>query len=122
MTFVWVVMQGEYGQGGSIIAIAASREAARRIVADKIAEENCYAHAYRDESREYIIESEAGCGYEFDSAEWDAEYSKRMYWRMSVEPGRSQPKGRPNLGGCGDSLYWEKGGDWLKIETRLVQD
>ena len=111
MTFVWVVMQGEYGQGGSIIAIAASPEAARRIVADKIAEENGDAHAYRDESREYIIESEADCGYEFDSAEWDAEYSKRMYWRMSVEPSR-----------CGDALYWEKGGDWLKIELRRVQD
>ena len=31
--------------------------------------------------------------------------------RMTVEPSM-----------CGHNPYWEKGGDWLKIELRRVQD
>ena len=113
MNTVYVVMQGEYGQGGSVIAVASSPQAARRIVATKIAEENGDADEHRDESREYIRESEADCGYEFDAAEWDAEYSKRMYWRKTIEPGSPILAWTP---------FWDKGGDWLKIESRIVQD
>ena len=108
MSTVYVVMRGEYGQGGSVIAIASGPEAARRIVDAKVAKENREADEYRDEDRENQKLLDAGTGYEFDADEWAAEYDARRYW-VEQETSRAL-------------ACWDQGGDWMTIEAHTVLD